>query len=148
MGKNKSKGWLLLVTYKLILNKNKIMKAEELRIGNSIIINGDVVNNIGWGVIKDVSDKNIGFKDCYLDILKHEPIPLTEEWLESFGFINQDDKMYELSYDQFDFECYYSYSGGTWNSRLNEVDLVIKYVHQLQNLYFTLTGEELKIKLK
>lgn len=68
-----------------------------------------------------------------------EPIPLTEEWLLKFGFE-------PLGSSRFDFKIftYYLYDGSFYNqsSRLS----TIKYVHQLQNLYFALTGEELKIK--
>jgi len=76
-----------------------------------------------------------------------EPIPLTEEWLLKFGFIytddvdnlNRDYKLQEfeiqLHLDVNDFMC--------CNTIPNYVQ--IKYVHQLQNLYFALNNEELTL---
>lgn len=73
--------------------------------------------------------------------LPHNPIQLTEEWLIRFGFekVNSDyilfknDNLLMLS-SSFRLLADDGYS----------MSIKIKYVHQLQNLYFALTGEELK----
>ena len=70
----------------------------------------------------------------------YHPIPLTEEWLTELGFRNYDvnkwdtDAMTLLKYDE---GCKYL---------ANHLHVNIFYVHQLQNLYFALTGNELTLK--
>lgn len=121
------------------------MKANELRTGNWII--GDV----GIPYKLELSD----FADWYYDHNSHEfgehifPIPLTEEWLLKFGF--------RLSVGAAWYNDKFNDSYFKENFRLNKWDdgrlflwdykfpNEIKYVHQLQNLYFALTGEELII---
>ena len=71
-----------------------------------------------------------------------EPIPLTEEWLLKFGF-----EMYEFDHkaNQFRFkERLIVYIDGFLYDHGTSVKL--QYVHQLQNLSFALTNEELTIK--
>lgn len=87
---------------------------------------------------------------------KLSPIPLTPEWLERFGF---SEKNKYWSYPCGDgFYIAYTPSGEFWIAieRSDGDDdcgedeyarkLPIKYVHQLQNLYHSLTGKELEIK--
>lgn len=84
-----------------------------------------------------------------------EPIPLTPEWLERCGLeLRKEDKIWQIqvgntSYLEIEaeepFMC--GVTPETWRDICpiyiwNE----IKHVHQLQNLYFALTGEELTIK--
>jgi len=85
-----------------------------------------------------------------------EPIPLTEEWLLKFGF-----ELYESGY-YFPYKINNQWEKDNWyfcaNYRYNQIDIChrgnlgslirfdIKYVHQLQNLYFALTGTELEVK--
>ena len=99
---------------------------------------------------------------------EYDPIPLTEEWLWEFGFVKEnikpvsknhgsffsmyvDDYKYSFAYANFrdDWGFYHSYTDACDEKDNNKFDAIsfgIKYVHQLQNLYFALTGEELKIK--
>ena len=95
-----------------------IMKAEELRIGNLVLVDGEITIVKGWMIhliqIEKTSNKKI------------EPIPLTEEWLIRFGFKKDMVLLTNSDGDNF----YLS-------------DFKIEYVHQLQNLYFALTGNEL-----
>ena len=81
-------------------------------------------------------------------------IPLTEEWLQKFGFSDATgdgyggflspyygenaDKKIRVKKALREKE-YYSHSLSGFD------EVIIKYVHQLQNLYFALTGEELLI---
>jgi len=72
-----------------------------------------------------------------LTSLPHTPIPLTEEWLLKFGF---DNKCYEVIYDN-TLGCY---NFAVYNMGGDKVVCASpEYVHQLQNLYFALSGEEL-----
>jgi hypothetical protein len=122
------------------------MKATELRIGNWV----DQPNE---GVAKVTSILNnlqirteTGYVDKYC-----KSIPLTEEWLLKFGFFRHhydyaNDVIYiknvvdntEFEWGVYPFELG---SGFIMNKSKN-----LKYVHQLQNLYFVLTGQELELK--
>lgn len=126
------------------------MDAKELRIGNWV----KCVMDDGYTTQTTVThlpnnhwaDYDIGthitdghFIDESFDV---EPIPLTEEWLERFGFENRNRDYFKGSFcvqyaDRiFDHNniFFFGYNGNS---------IEIKYVHQLQNLYFALTGEEL-----
>ena len=129
------------------------MKANELRIGNLV----------KWYDVSKVlelhSEKN-KFDNVYIECEesfewteynKLEPIPLTEEWLLKFGFENvHTDWFYKdivktNSY-QFYFNICLSNGKITLDSGFDENSIIkLKYVHQLQNLYFALTGSELTV---
>jgi hypothetical protein len=82
----------------------------------------------------------------------YQPLPLTEEWLLRMGFeYEQDEKAFCITnelgvkYGVCKFENNWSlilYSLDDW-----QVATHIKFVHELQNLYWCLCGEELKINL-
>lgn len=136
-----------------------MINAYELRLMNLVEYNGEYYRIFGlpWNFVIDhlihrEDDKdlqNIHTKDL-------NPIPLTEEILLKAGFEKkvteckdfrvdithyQKDKHYVyLIPDGFEFEY------ETGHGRVN-LCKVKKYVHELQNLYFALTGEELKIDL-
>ena len=95
-----------------------------------------------------------------------KPIPLTEEWLLNFGFVKYQfmngyfintifgDLMiqfYKTEIHLFFTKISYDSQGMKFNGRKfinnNKSFTDCKYVHQLQNLYFSLTGKELTIKL-
>ena len=130
------------------LNQNK-MKANELRIGN-------LVEGIRIGKVKSIFITHFQVDD-FDGItlgnslqLNFKPIPLTEEWLLKLGFKESLLGVY-FPYPYNDFEL--GYFGSVNGSKKGYVitSLVgkmegIKYVHQLQNLYFALTGEELTFK--
>ena len=107
------------------------MKAEELRINN-------------W--VKD-ENGHYQIKGEHLDednfpTIQTWEIPLTKEWLLKFGFDE-----HAIGYYNKDFIIFLSYSNtGLHQYRLRDFNTIIKYVHQLQNLYFALTGEELTLK--
>jgi len=124
------------------------MKATELRIGNYINYSKEnVIVTIGdLAVLQQRENDKLA--------TPYEPIPLTEEWLLKFGF-KQQNEFYVISDDLSHYvellnvrdEWY------PWIIELPELSHeseqkvcipYIQYVHQLQNLYFALTGEELK----
>ena len=80
-----------------------------------------------------------------MDIELIEPIPLTEDWLLKFGF-EKDNEYYSKGTKHYHLPSKSFYSGNDHVSGGN-VDARIKYVHQLQNLYFALTGEELTFNI-
>ena len=86
---------------------------------------------------------------CIIDEL--EPIPLTEEWLIKFGF----KQWVEFGHKTGTFDlmplCGVSYDIVTkkvlilekGNPNSHWIERKIEYVHELQNLYFALRGQEL-----
>jgi len=128
------------------------MTAKEFRLGNLISVLGNVVEVIKiYGDIKiEVHSDILQFWEVDIEEKDEDvlPIPLTEEWLLKFGFKRLESPAPEIhpyaDYIKYDivismpyFEFSYSYGD---SSR------VLKYVHELMNLYYTLTGEELEIK--
>ena len=120
------------------------MKASELRLGNWVEQPNDGVTRV-TAVLNDLQIKTeTGYVDKYC-----RPIPLTEEWLLKFGFkglpVNYMG-FYEFIIGTFSIireQDEYCFPYETYNG--DNIDLEIKHVHQLQNLYFALTGEELEL---
>ena len=131
------------------------MEVNELRIGN--YINQVKYRNGDCNVIRKVASVNKeGFLNVdvlgehtirSLQIIFFEPIPLTEEWLLKFGFIKYRhilkihlNEGLGVNYNK-DLKIWYLDIHFTTTAKIQ-----INYIHQLQNLYFALTGEELSIK--
>lgn len=115
------------------------MKANELRIGNW------VMGNTPFQV-----EANDIASAYYYEKLKNEPrwnpILLTEERLVSFGFVGRKDFMWKgVVGVQIKDAQYYVAMKDLGNVIFHSLTQC-KYVHQLQNLYFALTGEELKLQ--
>lgn len=117
------------------------MDVKELRIWNNIV---DC-----YGSINTISSIHEGgtirFKDdtvCHID--KCKPIELTEELLLKCGFEKR-----LSNYEEAECHDYYldgfKYISNSCSWYLHNCTIKIEYVHQLQNLYFALTGEELTI---
>ena len=132
------------------------MKATELRLGNYITT--EYMNKNIFKVISIHSDRiyfesvRENFKsDTIQNYIK--PIPLTEEWLINFGFEKAKHSHGYDCYikDGFDFDIvshgkYWVLATYTDESCANSLYFAhgrFEYVHQLQNLYFALTGSEL-----
>ena len=120
------------------------MKANELRVGN-------------W-----VNNNEEDYQITSVTILQLErgdstakPIPLTDEWLIRFGFENGGYEFlfwnlngFEISgtsswFEQGDTIGVYAFNWHSTDKTHNQ--LIVNYVHQLQNLYFALTSEELTL---
>ena len=119
-----------------------MLKANELRIGNLILFDGKITHantrNIAY-----ISNSN-RLKNG--DSIAFEPIKLTEEWLLKAGFekltsIEKGFKSNSYTYGRgFSFIVHLNnglLSTNFWQG--NEK----KFLHQLQNIFFSLTGEEL-----
>ena len=113
------------------------MKASELRIGNYIFLTKDVNKSY---VITKTSGAIIDYIEC--ESVLSKPILLTEEWLLKFGF-EKGSLIYKN--DSFNLNGEIVFKGEN-SFRYFGLETKIKYVHQLQNLYFALTGYELTIK--
>lgn len=119
-----------------------MIQANEIRIGNifQYFIGEDGCEweetKIDWQDIKWAVEKNENFNQV------HKAIPLSLEWLERCGIenrkVNLDDGYYIIT------GVDYSY---LQQKRVGEMLIVsCQYLHQLQNLYYALTGTELTIK--
>ena len=83
-----------------------------------------------------------------------EPIPLTEEWLLKFGFHKHHGEYYNetIAIWEKGYLWYFSiYPLEDMEDELPDMSAhrtghYVKCVHQLQNLYHALTGEELNLK--
>lgn len=129
------------------------MKANELRLGNWIYFTEDndvFVMEIGrtevtCGYFKD----SVGFSRPY-DHKSILPIPITEEWLERFG-LEKVDEDYEIAInDGVIMSVGNNFTNNSFHVQLGMGSdwtnfIFIEYVHELQNLYFALTGEELEL---
>ena len=115
-----------------------MISVNELRIGNFVnrlYESGSITDGVyQYTVCVDTFcfNNELG-EPLFTDLF---PIPLTEEWLVKFGFTGWDLGYYTLLMDRGVFFIL-TEDGMTIISRN------VKYVHQLQNLYFALTGEEL-----
>jgi len=123
------------------------MKASELRLGNYVLRNGFLQEDKETFNKIVVSHNDI--TACVVASESFQPIPLTKEWLLKFGFeINPENFNWNAGIGEnaiMDFKLSLRYTeeiGWFYKSRCTP----IKYVHQLQNLYFAITGEELIIK--
>jgi hypothetical protein len=110
------------------------MEAKELRIGNWFK-EYDEFRQVTYNTIRYLNNN---------EDESYNPIPLTEEILLKAGFERNGE---EFIY----YERYYTIGiGELFNVAYvgsDKVTVDCKHVHQLQNLYFALTGEELEIDL-
>ena len=128
-----------------------MIKAHELRVGNWVnapnflvydVISTAEMNDLSYYRIIEVSE-NYGNNQLY------EPIGLTPKILEKCGLNNVWIKeSWMIVEDRSDLELF-GYAMKVRNaSHTKEIEFAyFKYLHQLQNLYFALTGEELIINL-
>lgn len=130
------------------------MKAQELRIGNLVIREAadgidDIlpvckIDDAGFIAVTMGSYSN----SCILSRVK--PVPLTEDWLLRAGFeLMDNDGFWEHSSEPlFGFQVIENTGVVTyapiWDGSFTGAPL--QYLHQLQNLYFALTGTELTFK--
>jgi hypothetical protein len=136
------------------------MKANELRLNNYYQLKGAV---LGGGIcrIGTIQDFEKIYELMYSNSVS--PIPLTEEWLLNFGFekvvYDSEQTGYGTEYHfKVNSDIFMNYSDDFSlaiyaNKKAMEDELgvipkweVVKNVHQLQNLYYALIGEELKLK--
>lgn len=76
-----------------------------------------------------------------------EGIPITEEWLLKLGFEADTNIFAQGVYNSPTLGHYIDYDAGIFTYRYYSTSLRdIQSIHQLQNCYFSLTGEELQIK--
>jgi hypothetical protein len=136
------------------------MNQNELRIGNllhyKLFADNISVRGIGKNCIWLNDNEHAG--PISIDYL--EPIPLTEEWLEKLGIIKRNqteelpEELQQPDIDE-DGDIWYTWVKGVFNLEIQSNGEIwfevyshyihVKWVHQLQNLYYMLTEEELTI---
>lgn len=123
------------------------MEANELRIGN--LINVISTNKVFESFITDAKGYDlIRCEEKDFNYWNYEPIPLSEKWLSDFGFIQTNESEEVEWYNLNGFEiAIHEEHGDVYFVYQHMVLRHIVHVHQLQNLYFALTGEELKTDL-
>ena len=118
-----------------------MIQANELRIGNLVErFDFQVLNGI------DLPRKWVSYEILSVDIVEvtmfpdhYRPVPLTVEKLLEFGFEQSIPKTKIFSLGSF-WIRYYGEEIGFFESKNHKK---LEHVHQLQNLYFALTGTEL-----
>lgn len=138
------------------------MKASDLRIGNYVKDRSEriiqVEQVLSWGI--NLESDCYGGWTCEFSEDYISGIPLTEEWLLKFGFeFNPDPSWKYKDDDGKDVEVesrpywYKIYKDGKFDMRFywyldskKANNCSCEYVHQIQNAYFALTGEELTLK--
>ncbi|PPL04946.1 hypothetical protein [Parapedobacter indicus] len=132
------------------------MEITELRIKNLVYFPGWNRDGTGkiWGV-RDIfwDDFRVGLSDGCIQTMTRidqvNPIHLTSEWLLRLGFRipaetldnPKKDNITVVPQGNHNFVWLHT---GRLGRDLIEID--VQYVHQLQNLYFALSGKELEVK--
>lgn len=133
-----------------------MIKGKDLRLGNLVKDRGEKLIRIDFlEHIQDGYDTKFGqlvflegaevhpmteYSDYAL------PIPITEDWIIRFGFEKQDNNWKRLCICNDWTYLYWERLAG-FELSINKHSVMlphIKYVHQLQNFIFCLTGEELQ----
>ncbi|WP_448607605.1 hypothetical protein [Paenimyroides ceti] len=142
------------------------MKAEELRIGNYVYYNGKIIAVTPYA-IKELYYIGDSHANSSVDKRCYKPIPLSEEILLKCRAIKFPNKIFTNTFElrlkrnkniiisdletpnfmvflaEYDFEnrkIEETVNVHNWDFEKN------MYLHQLQNLYYALTGKELEIK--
>ena len=121
------------------------MNANELRIGNWVYDKRNK-KNVSVSELSNDFPNEVGYKTengyWMTGALEYNPIPLTPEILEKCGFGKSDSIHFGAVI-----------TGERVTDVKNVAEIYVKrvgiraqYLHQLQNIYFALTGEELKIE--
>ena len=118
-----------------------MIKANELRIGNWVIGHEDEALQL-----ESISPFELGIFNFRWEWLKYiKLIPLTEEILLKCGAVKKD-KYFEFK----ETLLRLTFNNGLWHCSIGDdkhgfMFRFIKYLHQLQNLYFALTADELEV---
>lgn len=124
------------------------IEAKELRVGNKLqyYIGEDGCEweetTIDWQDIKWATEENENFNKV------HKPIPITEDILLRMGFVKEPNAsktndlfihgILSLAKREGDYSC------AIHTLLTYPLPVKVKYVHQLQNLFHALTGQELE----
>lgn len=126
------------------------MNAKELRLGNLVML-GDIVAPVS--IIELFSHTN-AINELNQDMI--DPVPLSKEWLKRLGLIEHSvSDFYYIELEEYILQVVVNGFSGTlekdpkWFISIDTghgsqpVTITKRYVHELQNIYHALTGEEL-----
>jgi len=139
-------------------HKAMIVKPQDLRLGNLILhelfgaVEVIAIYKNSYDVTRDGKTKE------WFTGLGCKGIALTEEWMLKAGFEIRESlsyKEYFIGTNEITHDWLFSL---TWIKNPERIDAInapfynngrhtVQYVHQLQNIYFALTGKELEFKL-
>lgn len=145
------------------MTRKNDMKPTELRIGNLVMYNGEVVR------VEQITKEKIGYhrhkgetRMNYARLFEIEPIPITEELLLKIGFKKKRDGYLHYSdhNDEFSIKFDLGYAFIEYaNLCFNPEDVTetnygsilefpnTLHLHTLQNIWYLLTGKELTLQL-
>lgn len=130
------------------------LSLSELRLGNKVMPS----NAKKWTPKYNGTIQTVDI-DLFIDIFRNEddfvPVEITEKILKQIGFETADNEIDCIVWDYKD-EFTIVQNGQPveeqpyifeWEDGSNDHETELKYVHQLQNLYFALTGKELECNI-
>ena len=125
------------------------MTAQELRIGNIVSRRAEKTKWVNHRITaKEISD---AFEFPNYFEMHFEPIPLTQTWLTMFGFELMKFKMAGCKVYQIDnFRVLKTNKAANYSVTKKSLQSFyiktgVNTVHELQNIYFAVTGEELRL---
>ena len=124
------------------------MEAKEFRLDNYIYLHDSLHK------VKLATLENLACNPKH----NYKPVPLNEDWLKKFGFESDVENCYYLDLKGRTLEdepfIYVNYNGAdkadtgfaiSGEMYEGSIGITLEYVHQLQNLFFALTGKELTL---
>lgn len=128
-----------------------MISINDLRINNYVYYNNEhneigIITKLVTELITDINYVGINNRIDVHYLNKHiNPIPLTEEWLIKLGFNNyfEKGKINIIPKGRLGYE-----NGRTYFNSWTILEKQPDYVHELQNLYYALTKEELTLNNK
>jgi hypothetical protein len=115
------------------------LRAQELRIGNLV----------NYKIVDELDERKEWFEPCEIDAIDlqvidsdYQPIPLTEEWLFKFGFDKNQSPNKDIQVGLVNDDFANNVMSVVWRGFIL---VKIQHVHQLQNLFYSLTNEELTL---
>ena len=118
------------------------MKSTDFRIGNLVYyhIEDKMDEREAWDEISPIDHDDLRCLEQYEDNSEYRPIPLTDKILLDAGFKSL---FSGAGYHKNGVEIGYNHNG----FYIISTGLKIEFVHEIQNLYWCLRGEEIIIKI-
>ena len=129
------------------------LKLGDLRVGNYVIFKGikmvtlndanEYVDYEEPHMLHQIEITPSDLKNFLKYDIQYRPIPLTEEWMNKFGYKKTPNDGYRIS------KCVMWLDNGkiiVHYGMVTIIDIKCEFVHELQNIVYTLEGIELTIK--
>lgn len=120
-----------------------MIDVKELRIGNYVRPKNDNGRESKIGTVFAINNYLVSVNDNNNPYDYHllEPIQITKDILSKCNFVKREWGDTVVYYNPLmELDAYFRLNGVDYN-------IEVKYLHQLQNLYFDLTGKELEVKM-